>query len=366
MFTFLNFAREPAKRIQVSRAIFKYLIGIHIMKILQLLLLFSLLSASLVSQAKSSGSCNQGNAKSCFNDALNAMGRKNTSQAINLFVKGCNLGLSRSCSAAGDQYLKVRNYKNAEKYLTLSCNKGNATGCSMLGSYYLDDARPANPKKGLLYKAKACKGGNIGACAVGGTFYSERSLFKQAKPLLDKACYNKKDKVAISAGCNGLANLYSSGDAVAKNKKRALQLYKRACDARTPFSQPACENYKFQSRGFTARERSQAEVACNNMNKIYCYKLALVYRTGKGVKKDNNKAMTYVKKACRAGDKNSCQSYKAYYAPTPSTSSSSSSSNSGSGSTGYKPPPCHNEVYTTCASGVYPCRRVQNTRRICN
>ena len=191
-------------------------------------------------------------------------------------------------------------------------------------------------------------------------------LVRLVVPLLDKACYNKKDKVAISTGCNGLANLYSSGDAVAKNKKRALQLYKRACDARTPFSQPACDNYKFQSRGFTARERNQAEVACNNMNKISCYKLALVYIAGRGVKKDNNKAMTYVKKACKAGDKDSCRSYKNYYAPAPSSSSTSSSSNSSSSGSGYSAPRCIPKFNSRCAAGISPCRIVQVAARNCN
>lgn len=309
-----------------------------------------------------SSNCN--NAESCWKSGLAEHKRKNYNGAAPHFIRGCNYGKVKSCVAAGDMSKKTRNFKNAEIYFAKSCHLKSALGCNWLGDLYLE-MTPAQVNKGLANKSKACNMGNIGACVTGGNMSFEKELYAQAKPLFTKACYNKKDKVAIAAGCNGLGNLTSLLDK--QNKSRIVQLYKKGCEVKAPggFSTPACQNYDFH-KGFTPQTLKNAEATCKRTSGATCWQVAQYYLSKEGGGMDLIRGAAYLRLPCNAGDKQACQTWERLTRPTSSGSTATSSTSTSGGYSAPSAPQqtCRTVVYTRYRPGGGG--RVQGHKTVCN
>ena len=78
-------------------------------------------------------------------------------------------------------------------------------------------------------------------------------------------------------GCYNLGNLYSSGQGVKQDYKKARELYSKACDI-----------------GHVDG----------------CYNLGVLYLNGQGVRQDKRRAKEYFGKACDMGEQGGCDWYK--------------------------------------------------------
>lgn len=204
------------------------------------------------------GSCNQGNAKACFQDGIKALGENNTKSALIYLSKACYDNHITACGAKGYVLSKKNKFEESVTPYKKACFSNAkkptiASSCSGLGDSYIQ----------ISYK-------------------------------------NKKQKDHF--------------------KSLALKSYKRSCETNDSegFYKAACSSYSFITRGYTQEERKQAEAACNNKSEKSCVRLADIYMTGRGVSKDIEKGYSYTDKACDAGKKSMCGMYQAYLS-SPST-----------------------------------------------
>lgn len=120
------------------------------------------------------------------------------------------------------------------------CSKNDARACSNLGYFY------AHGKNGVekdLEKAtelfrKSCNAGyNYGCVNLGLVYYetNKPENYKEQKELFEKTC----EFEAFS--CLGLGAIYYNGKGVEKNKTKAEEYYKKACDMGLD---RGCEVYK--------------------------------------------------------------------------------------------------------------------------
>lgn len=98
-----------------------------------------------------------------------------------------------------------------------------------------------NQKSNLVKFVKACDGGDIPACVLGGNLIQNSGKqyspeWKKAAAMFQKACDAGED-----AGCFNLGALYYREGRASKAKK----MFEKACDME---NQPACDNVKWLSK----------------------------------------------------------------------------------------------------------------------
>jgi hypothetical protein len=242
--------------------------------------------------------------------------------------KGCETGKAADCRQLGLAHLNGQGVRksmaDARTYLRKACDGGNAAGCSYLGSLYeagqgapRDDAGAAS-----LYE-KGCNGGDAFGCmrfgfmvaANDGSAAGVFAFMASAAALAKQAC-DAGQLVAGPggdlSGCAMLGNLYENGWGVAKDAKRAAELYEKSCVGGDAdgcyFLGLTCRSGRGVPKD-VGRAAALFERACDATHDLGCGGLAEVgeaYLSGAGVSKDAARAAVLLERACDRGVGSAC------------------------------------------------------------
>ena len=126
---------------------------------------------------------------------------------------------------------------------------------------------------------------------------------KQVKylELLTRSCYR-----GFAEDCWRVGDLYAHGVGVEYNPSKAIELSAKACDGQVL---QGCSDLAFVhgKEGNFDKALGPATKACNGGNMQGCSSLGLLYLIGKGVQRDDLRAITLLKKACNGGNKHACE-----------------------------------------------------------
>lgn len=203
--------------------------------------------------------------------------------ALACFKKACDAGRAAGCDALGRSYLEgslgnPQDYGQAAALFIKACDGRWADGCNRLGTL-CESGRglPKNPAKAEAVYLRACDGGNDWACAnLAGRAAQDNELLQRNPTLLPKferACNNPE----VTGGCLNLSLLYSQGQSVPEDQRRAALLAHIAC-----------------SRGVTAG----------------CFNLVQDYELGSGTPVHQVRAFALYAAGCRDGLDAACKNAK--------------------------------------------------------
>lgn len=228
-------------------------------------------------------SCNEDNAEGCFKLGYMYENKQKVKQdfqkAFELYDKACSLGNARGCYKMGLCFdkggiIKVeQDYLKAESYYKKSCEYGFPLACYNLGGIYQYSFNPKQNKENMM-------------------------------KMFTKACDD-----GIMLGCYKLGNIYEG-----KQKDKAIEWYKKGCDKED--SQSCFRLVDIMIKQIAAIDSKdfekvykQYDEECKAGYMTQCYRLAILYSTGRGVKQSYSKARQIYQGACEMGDNASCIEY---------------------------------------------------------
>jgi len=229
----------------------------------------------------------------------------------------CFSGTITACVKVAEYYEKNRNYEKAIEFLDAACIGGDASSCIKLYVVYAKGRwgkkRDFNTAMGYSTRAgellgkngaetfykQSCDFGDSWGCYHLSTIFSERYNNQQeAQKFLNKAIKlaesGCKDKEQDPIDCFLLGVLYENGRGVAKDEKKALSLYEKACNAGNG---GACLNlaYIHQQKGNMEKFKEFRIKSCKGSRGDVCYEIW-----------QETKNKEYLEMACRFGVKKAC------------------------------------------------------------
>lgn len=242
---------------------------------------------------------------------------KDEPAAAKLFGKSCDAGLARSCIALGLMYREGRGVASiphradglvAQGLLTLErhCGDGDADACLDLGDTHASGtvvARDAQLASALFQKAaQLLKGrclapdGDRWACFQLGELHEQGTQLAKDPRLA--GVYRQSAMEVIKKDCDGgevqscldLAEHYERGQQVPRDETRAQEAYRNAA---------------------AVMERRCADPdAIPSVAAEICRQAGDLYRDGKGVEQNSQRALALYKSACEKGDREACDEYE--------------------------------------------------------
>ncbi|MDR0291853.1 MAG: sel1 repeat family protein [Elusimicrobium sp.] len=255
--------------------------------------------------------------------------------ALSLYVKAAELGDVSSMSAAGYSYttgsLAPRDNKLAYEWTLKAAQGGNVESMYNLALMLYDGKIVVQDKDAALaWFIKAAQSGNNQAAYRAGLMYAEKQNFKDAAPLLTQAAraqiqgaagslakamlavQNYKDalewanKGVKTNDANAMAvlgYLYANGLGIDQDTQQCLNWYGQAMKA-----DPQNGTYMYNIANCFARQGEYdksvywLKQAAEHGSKTAMFKLAELYREGRGVKKDEKLAAQWGTSAAAAKD----------------------------------------------------------------
>ncbi|MBN9167921.1 MAG: hypothetical protein BGO98_15265 [Myxococcales bacterium 68-20] len=234
--------------------------------------------------------CRAGNAKSCAKLSLMLVKGEGAPQAVEqavpLATMACRNGDAAGCTLLGS-YLQngvgtTKNMKDAAQAYAKGCDDGDAEGCQWVGTMLLTGIGiPRDTKLAAQALSKGCKGGAHGACsdlgllALGGQGFDKD--LPMAAGLFKRACDGDN-----GTGCSNLGYMYEFGAGTPQDIKASLQAYAKAC----------------------------------KLDEGSCTQLGAMLHVGKGIARDDGKAVALYKAACAKGDTVGCALIRGYIDPS--------------------------------------------------
>jgi TPR repeat protein len=162
-------------------------------------------------------------------------------------------------------------------------------------------------------RERRCYRGVARACYLAGIALERGSGVKRdderAVELYRRACDAKPKGVA--AACTNLGYMHARGRGVPVDKAKAVVLYTRGCNGGNALG---CSNlgalYELGQGGLKrdrVRARKLYAEACKAGYGVGCGNLGLIYFYGRGVKRDRRRAQGFYRKACRLGKASGCR-----------------------------------------------------------
>lgn len=269
-------------------------------------------------------SCTESEYRGCINlGVLHYFGTgvtRDYQKAFNLFKLGCSKGDKKSCMNSGIMQLQGEGTtkdepKAVELFRDLCEGQAYTEACGTLGylaKYGKGFAK--DPARALSYSERACKGGDLNACVNLSFWLDENPTAKKEDvarsfALVQQAC-DGNDR----SGCAFLGYMFERGRGTTKDAARATSLYRRSCDQGYPV---ACSSLEFvQELGTNGVPASpllataKYEQQCSKKDARACSQAGFQYFLGRGVKRDRDKAVTLLRKACELDDTRACEQLK--------------------------------------------------------
>jgi hypothetical protein len=153
-----------------------------------------------------------------------------------------------------------------------------------------------------------CAGGKATACFSLGRLYAEAEGLRdypQATALFRKACDG-----GVTDACVSLGDFYARGEGVTEDRKQALRMYRRACDAKWVATDcdyyPVVDYVLLEPGVDPVRAAAENRKACEGGDAKACFTLGELYQIGKGVALDREQTVLFFQKACDGGVARAC------------------------------------------------------------
>ena len=157
--------------------------------------------------------------------------------------------------------------------------------------------------------ARACEAGEVAGCRSAGYALHEgvgaaRDLGRAA------AFYGKSCEGGDGYGCSDLGLMALAGEGAPKDPPRAEAAFRRGCELGEP---EACRNFSAAAHAGTLGPTNSPglfeidSVACNGGASAACLYLFQRYAHGDGVPQSDDKAVSFVGRACQFGDTAGCE-----------------------------------------------------------
>ncbi|MFO0661278.1 MAG: tetratricopeptide repeat protein [Polyangiaceae bacterium] len=223
----------------------------------------------------------------------------------------CELGFAEECTLAAKA-----SSSEAERLLERGCKLGDAAGCERLGDTLLSSSRDQARAINLL--ERACFARDPYACTKAASALTAAGPSrdpKRAWPLFWQGC-----REGDARACQQGAALVAKGDGVEKDDTKANEMLERACSVGEGFRKSCYELGRRVASGqggppdikraselyFAGCPPEGSDEPVEEGNHA-CSRIAAIYETGDGVKRDFDRGMTLHLNACRrTGDKRSC------------------------------------------------------------
>lgn len=196
-----------------------------------------------------------------------------------------------------------------------ACNHGDAKACAVLGyRYCLAEGAPIDVERGRNLLMQACEAGYPKSCGEVAAIYATKpELYadgEQERVLWRRAC----DGGDVHA-CFVLAESHQSGlRGMPVDKAKAMELFAETCSKGQP---DACNRLGWEHRkggDAEANDRLAVEFfrkACDGVeyggSTLGCVNLADMYRSGRGVERDEIRARELYRLGCDYGNAYGCQ-----------------------------------------------------------
>jgi len=192
----------------------------------------------------------------------------------------------------------------------LACDQGDGAACNRLG---VAAARGAGGKKNLEaargYYERACEAGDGTGCANLGALHERDYGDDKAAVHYYRLGCDKRSPAA----CTGLAVMLAAGRAIKADPAQARTLWEQACQAGHA---PACGQLgALLSRGADAggRPRELLQRACDADDEASCGELGALYAEGRGVPRDEARAIQIWLGLCDRGVAAGCTNLGRHY-----------------------------------------------------
>lgn len=248
--------------------------------------------------------------------------------------KACDMNDLKRCVTLGVKLTWLQDYQNAEKYFDKTCKMNVAEGCLNLGILYrmewLERSKDIKKSKYEEYIKKGCMmgvdghdgwGAHVAGCRTNIAGYATRlrihdmlyPSYKNPPDLnkLKKACSLNDSTACVKVGIK----YYKGYDDLKQDYLEARKYFKKACDLNSGVGCRGVASTYIDNRGWKTKI-NRPEVfkylrkACDLNNAEGCYILGHSYMMGKEVTKDDSKAMSYFKKACKLNYGWACKKYE--------------------------------------------------------
>ena len=218
------------------------------------------------------------------------------------------------CAAGADPTARDRAGKTAADLARQSNEQAyaewldSADGCRGLADARARGEDVGAARQRVSAKLYECRKGEFDSCASAGYAFDVGKGVtvdkRRAVELYRKAC----DGGHVT-GCSNLGICYRDGDGVPADAVQAVALFRKACEGGNASGCSAL-GYQLERGSGVALDTVQAVASyrksCDLDGPYGCYRLALSYEAGRGVPADPAQAQAFRQKACKAGHTDAC------------------------------------------------------------
>jgi uncharacterized protein len=245
---------------------------------------------------------------------------------------GCEKGKADDCFEAGVKYdspeKRTPDLGRAASYYRKACDLGNPTACDNLGSMHSKgDAVPRNAELAFTLFSKGCEAEYPVACfhvaRAHETGSGTPASADKAAHLYEGVCatdpkartgYPTVEK-AVAAACFNLGVMKLQGLGVPADIREGRRLVELGCTRGNADSCTAWGLALGQASGSEPADAKRAaelfQQGCDRGSLDGCYNLALAYRDGDGMPRNNARAEEIFSKACSMGSDPACHQSQA-------------------------------------------------------
>lgn len=237
-------------------------------------------------------------------------------------LAACKANNVRSCTKLADMLSRGAGVpqaaQEAASLAARTCQAQDPIGCLLYGSFLQTGSGILrNLQQAARVYLKACDDGEAEACTRVGDLLLVGYGDVPRNPDLAAKALSRGCKGGSHDGCSDLGLLALGGHGFPKDLPTAAALFKRACDGD---SAVGCSNFAYMQE-FGMGTPKNIDLAAQNYAKAcskehsFCMWLAALYQRGRGVPRDENKAIALYRTSCDAGHAPSCALIKAYLNP---------------------------------------------------
>jgi len=138
-------------------------------------------------------------------------------------------GVEKNAARAASIFREACDRKARGEEADPDSEESGSRACSLLGGLYIagDDGIDKDVQRGLELSVLGCDRGDAFGCFNAAAVFSSgpRADAGKAASFLEKACSH-----GDAEGCHDLGNAYEKGMGVGRDRRRAVELYRRACE----------------------------------------------------------------------------------------------------------------------------------------
>lgn len=237
---------------------------------------------------------------------------KDAVSAAQLYQKACDGGFSTACVNLGAMNFDT-NASLGVRLFNRGCDGGEALGCVNVSiAYELGKGVPKDPARSHTFSERACRGGAQRGCTR-----AAMSTLNGTGVARDVTAGIKRLETVCDASeptaCVALAAAYTKGGPVPEDALRVREYTKKACDAGMKEACGAAGLFTTVDHGDSTVANVNAMFAtqCEKGSSTGCALYGHNLITGTGIDRDVAKGTAMLEKACKLGDKKSCEAVKA-------------------------------------------------------